>query len=125
MVRLTALSGYWAAVAAGLLCGLYISYAGAVVARPKNDSSDATLQNGIRSSSSSTAAGTTSSLLRDGLETSQTRVNTVDGPSPSDNFNRVSGKGEYRGDNGKRVACAGAAGVQTTYTHAVAVDVRI
>jgi hypothetical protein len=106
MVGLTAPSGFWAA-AIGLLCGLYGSYTGAVMARSKNDSSNANLQNGIRSSSSTTAAGTTSSSLRDGLETSQTRVNTVDGPSPSDNFNRgsdyrVSGKGEYRGDNSGR-----------------------
>ncbi|XP_025405137.1 uncharacterized protein LOC112679514 [Sipha flava] len=112
MVGLTAPSGFWAA-AIGLLCGLYGSYTGAVMARSKNDSSNANLQNGIRSSSSTTAAGTTSSSLRDGLETSQTRVNTVDGPSPSDNFNRGS---DYR-VSGKDFGGGGSGGYpfQNTY----------
>jgi len=61
------------------LCGLYGSFAGAVVAKTTNGSSPANLRNGI-----------------DNLETSQTRVNQVDGyrVTGSGSDNHVSGKGK-------------------------------
>uniref|UniRef100_A0A2S2N9U3 Uncharacterized protein n=1 Tax=Schizaphis graminum TaxID=13262 RepID=A0A2S2N9U3_SCHGA len=81
MVRRTALPCLWAFG----LCGLYGTFAGAVVAKPTNGSANS--QNGI-----------------DSLETSQTRVNQVDGPPQSEGYrvtdsasdNRVSGK-DYGG----------------------------
>lgn len=73
------------------LCGLYGSFAGAVVAKSVNGSSN--LRNGIDATTS----------LRNSLETSQSRVNQVDGPLRSDGYrggsasdNHVSGKGKCR-----------------------------
>jgi hypothetical protein len=82
MVRRTALPCLWAFG----LCGLYGTIAGAVVAKSTNGSANS--QNGI-----------------DSLETSQTRVNQVDGPPRSEGYrvtgsasdNRVSGKGKWSG----------------------------
>ncbi|XP_025198649.1 uncharacterized protein LOC112596969 [Melanaphis sacchari] len=81
MVRPTVLQCVWAF---GLF-GIYGTFAGAVVAKSTNGS--ANFQNGI-----------------DGLETSQTRINQVDGPPRSEGYrvtgstsdNRVSGK-DYSG----------------------------
>lgn len=82
MVRQSALPCVWAFG----LYGLYATSAGAVVAKSINGTSS-NLQNSI-----------------DGLETSQTRVNQVDGPHRSEGYrvtgsasdNHVSGKGKCR-----------------------------
>lgn len=75
MIRSTALHCVWAFG----LCGLYCSFADAVVAKSTNASSPEHLRNSV-----------------DGLETSQTRVNQVDGYrfTGSGSENHVSGKGK-------------------------------
>ncbi|XP_060862630.1 uncharacterized protein LOC132939471 [Metopolophium dirhodum] len=89
MVRPTALHCVWAFG----FCGLYGSFADAVVAKSTNGSSPANLRNSV-----------------DGLETSQTRVNQVDGyrVTGSGSDNRVSGK-DYGGGS------AGGYAVENSY----------
>lgn len=89
MVRVSASPSLLAAAG---FCGLYCSYAGAVVAKPGNLSS--------RVNSTGVHGGSVHSThSQDALETSQTRVNQVDGPPPSDGLrssvNRASSKGKF------------------------------
>jgi len=94
MAHATASPYLWAAVAVGI-CGLCGSRAAGavVVAAPKN---------GTTSRVVGPSGANGANLPPDGLETSQTRVDQVDGPPPlsdgrSGSANRISGKGTYNG----------------------------